>query len=101
MDAVIDKEAFGASKEEFLVIFESLASNPSHRHLATKFLHKRFPDVVQFLNGTRSVNVLIGLLTDYLHTEEEIVEVMNPAFWIFHECGATMAILKNRCYGEP
>lgn len=77
MDSVIDKEQLGVSKEEFLVIFESMSSNPSQRHLATKFLRTRLPDVVRYLNGSRSVNVLFGLLTDYMHTEEELVEVMN------------------------
>ncbi|CAL8095694.1 unnamed protein product [Orchesella dallaii] len=77
MDSVIDKETLGVSKEEFLVIFESLSSNPSRRHLAIKFLRTRLPAVIRYLNGTRSVNVLFGLLTDYVHTEEELVEVQK------------------------
>lgn len=75
MDTVIDKTKLGTSADEFLVIFESLAANPSQRHLATQFLRSRLPDVVQYLNGTRSVNVLFGILSDYMHTEEELAEV--------------------------
>ncbi|ODM94551.1 Aminopeptidase N [Orchesella cincta] len=77
MDSVIDKETLGVSKEEFLVIFESLSSNPSRRHLAIKFLRTRLPAVIRYLNGTRSVNVLFSLLTDYLHTEEDLLEVQK------------------------
>jgi len=85
MDSVIDKETLGVSKEEFLVIFESLSSNPSRRHLAIKFLRTRLPAVIRYLNGTRSINVLFSLLTDYLHTEEELLEVllMNFSYALF------------------
>lgn len=75
MDSVVDSKTEGVSKEEFLIMFESLSNNPSKRHLAAKFLQLKFPAILKYLNGTRSVNVLFDLLTDTMHTEEELAQV--------------------------